>query len=177
MTLHLYICASYDNICRTRRRTGQHHRHPRAKVSRAGPRTLQYRGSSVSTSLGLGSSITGIWLVTSSRSVTYQRSGGGGGGGVKGQQSGAKDPAVQGFFSQYIPRPGVQYYRDLAGNIKQVSNIPKVRKGSKVSRAGPRILQYRGSSASISPGLESSYYRDLAGNIKQVSFIGFEQVS
>ncbi|KAK3097875.1 hypothetical protein FSP39_014060 [Pinctada imbricata] len=30
-----------------------------------------------------------------------------------------KDPAVQGFFSQYIPRPGVQYYRDLAGNIKQ----------------------------------------------------------
>ena len=38
----------------------------------------------------------------------------------KGQQGGAKDPAVQGFFSQYIPRPGVQYYRDLAGNIKQV---------------------------------------------------------
>ncbi|KAJ8314437.1 hypothetical protein KUTeg_006587 [Tegillarca granosa] len=26
---------------------------------------------------------------------------------------------VQGFFSQYVPRPGVQYYRDLAGNIKQ----------------------------------------------------------
>ncbi|KAL3881636.1 hypothetical protein ACJMK2_028049 [Sinanodonta woodiana] len=27
--------------------------------------------------------------------------------------------AVQGFFSQYVPRPGVQYFRDLAGNIKQ----------------------------------------------------------
>ncbi|XP_064627404.1 uncharacterized protein DDB_G0287625-like [Lineus longissimus] len=24
-----------------------------------------------------------------------------------------------GFFNQYVPRPGVQYYRDLAGNVKQ----------------------------------------------------------
>ncbi|KAH9525043.1 hypothetical protein Btru_000176 [Bulinus truncatus] len=28
-------------------------------------------------------------------------------------------PAVHGFFSQYVPRDGVQLYRDLAGNIKQ----------------------------------------------------------
>jgi hypothetical protein len=28
---------------------------------------------------------------------------------------------VQGFFSQYTPKKGQQYYRDLAGNIKQVS--------------------------------------------------------
>ena len=27
---------------------------------------------------------------------------------------------VRGFFSQYVPRPGEQYYRDLAGNIKRV---------------------------------------------------------
>ena len=27
---------------------------------------------------------------------------------------------VAGFFSQYVPRTGTQYYRDLAGNIKQV---------------------------------------------------------
>jgi hypothetical protein len=27
---------------------------------------------------------------------------------------------VSGFFSQYVPRTGTQYYRDLAGNIKQV---------------------------------------------------------
>lgn len=27
---------------------------------------------------------------------------------------------VPGFFSQYVPRQGLQYYRDLAGNIKQV---------------------------------------------------------
>ncbi|KAK6171520.1 hypothetical protein SNE40_019694 [Patella caerulea] len=26
---------------------------------------------------------------------------------------------VEGFFSQYVPKQGVQYYRDLAGNIKQ----------------------------------------------------------
>ncbi|KAL4232517.1 Ankyrin repeat domain-containing protein 6 [Mactra antiquata] len=26
---------------------------------------------------------------------------------------------VQGFFSKYVPREGVQYYRDLAGNVKQ----------------------------------------------------------
>lgn len=31
----------------------------------------------------------------------------------------ASRPAVQGFFSQYIPKTGQQYYRDLAGNIKQ----------------------------------------------------------
>lgn len=34
--------------------------------------------------------------------------------------AGKTDPSVQGFFSQYVPKPGVQYYRDLAGNIKQV---------------------------------------------------------
>lgn len=28
---------------------------------------------------------------------------------------------VTGFFSQYLPRSGMQYYRDLAGNIKQVA--------------------------------------------------------
>lgn len=33
--------------------------------------------------------------------------------------AGKTDPSVQGFFSQYVPKPGVQYYRDLAGNIKQ----------------------------------------------------------
>ncbi|XP_078338519.1 uncharacterized protein LOC111103489 isoform X4 [Crassostrea virginica] len=33
--------------------------------------------------------------------------------------SGNTNPSVQGFFSQYVPKPGVQYYRDLAGNIKQ----------------------------------------------------------
>ncbi|XP_069142310.1 uncharacterized protein [Argopecten irradians] len=38
--------------------------------------------------------------------------------GTPGQQQSEKDK-VQGFFSQYIPRPGSQYYRDLAGNIKQ----------------------------------------------------------
>ncbi|XP_074657017.1 uncharacterized protein LOC141910195 isoform X2 [Tubulanus polymorphus] len=27
--------------------------------------------------------------------------------------------AQLGFFNQYVPRPGVQYYKDLAGNIKQ----------------------------------------------------------
>ena len=27
---------------------------------------------------------------------------------------------VRGFFSQYVPRTGEQYYRDLAGNIKKV---------------------------------------------------------
>lgn len=30
--------------------------------------------------------------------------------------------AVHGFFSQYVPRDGVQFYRDLAGNIKQASS-------------------------------------------------------
>ena len=48
--------------------------------------------------------------------------------GVKGQQKAgpaeksgpvSKTP-VRGFFSQYVPRPGEQYYRDLAGNIKRV---------------------------------------------------------
>ncbi|XP_048769523.2 uncharacterized protein LOC125675771 isoform X2 [Ostrea edulis] len=33
--------------------------------------------------------------------------------------TGKSDPSVQGFFSQYVPKPGLQYYRDLAGNIKQ----------------------------------------------------------
>ncbi|XP_061176632.1 uncharacterized protein LOC133185448 isoform X2 [Saccostrea echinata] len=33
--------------------------------------------------------------------------------------TGKTNPSVQGFFSQYVPKPGVQYYRDLAGNIKQ----------------------------------------------------------
>ncbi|XP_071112789.1 uncharacterized protein [Haliotis cracherodii] len=31
----------------------------------------------------------------------------------------SKPSAVQGFFSQYVPQTGIQYYRDLAGNIKQ----------------------------------------------------------
>ncbi|XP_060065428.1 uncharacterized protein LOC132545757 [Ylistrum balloti] len=35
------------------------------------------------------------------------------------QMSQSEKDKVQGFFSQYIPRPGSQYYRDLAGNIKQ----------------------------------------------------------
>ncbi|XP_021375746.1 uncharacterized protein LOC110464713 isoform X1 [Mizuhopecten yessoensis] len=35
------------------------------------------------------------------------------------QMTQAEKDKVQGFFSQYIPRPGSQYYRDLAGNIKQ----------------------------------------------------------
>lgn len=47
------------------------------------------------------------------------------------QQGGAaSDPRVrvgnrpvQGFFSKYVPREGVQYYRDLAGNVKQVSEL------------------------------------------------------
>ncbi|GFR59259.1 ankyrin repeat domain-containing protein 6 [Elysia marginata] len=30
-----------------------------------------------------------------------------------------KNTAVHGFFSRYVPRDGVQFYRDLAGNIKQ----------------------------------------------------------
>jgi len=33
------------------------------------------------------------------------------------------EKSVKGFFSQYVPRPGNQYYRDLAGNIKQVSRL------------------------------------------------------
>lgn len=39
---------------------------------------------------------------------------------------GGQRPPVQGFFSKYVPREGVQYYRDLAGNIKQgpVGYIP-----------------------------------------------------
>ena len=30
---------------------------------------------------------------------------------------------VRGFFSQYVPRQGEQYYRDLAGNIKKVKFV------------------------------------------------------
>ncbi|CAG5125589.1 unnamed protein product [Candidula unifasciata] len=40
-------------------------------------------------------------------------------GSYKKPGTGHEKPAVQGFFSHYVPRDGVQFYRDLAGNIKQ----------------------------------------------------------
>ncbi|XP_052810477.1 uncharacterized protein LOC128238522 isoform X2 [Mya arenaria] len=38
---------------------------------------------------------------------------------VGGDLRAAGQTPVQGFFSKYVPREGVQYYRDLAGNVKQ----------------------------------------------------------
>ena len=32
-------------------------------------------------------------------------------------------PPVHGLLSNYAPKTGVQYYRDLAGNIKQVCGV------------------------------------------------------
>ena len=39
---------------------------------------------------------------------------------VPGHRCNVQSTPVQGFFSKYVPREGVQYYRDLAGNVKQV---------------------------------------------------------
>ncbi|XP_060603682.1 transcription initiation factor TFIID subunit 1-like isoform X2 [Ruditapes philippinarum] len=38
---------------------------------------------------------------------------------VPGHRCNVQTTPVQGFFSKYVPREGVQYYRDLAGNVKQ----------------------------------------------------------
>lgn len=39
---------------------------------------------------------------------------------IPGHKCSVENVPVQGFFSKYVPKQGVQYYRDLAGNIKQV---------------------------------------------------------
>ncbi|GFO01697.1 ankyrin repeat domain-containing protein 6 [Plakobranchus ocellatus] len=40
-------------------------------------------------------------------------------GGKQMGEAGGQKSTVHGFFSRYVPRDGVQFYRDLAGNIKQ----------------------------------------------------------
>ncbi|XP_041352218.1 uncharacterized protein LOC121370807 [Gigantopelta aegis] len=52
---------------------------------------------------------------------------------------------VQGFFSQYVPKTGVQYYRDLAGNIKQgpVGYAPLCQCGPALTRLDHKIDDHK----------------------------------
>ncbi|BFZ09622.1 hypothetical protein BsWGS_12661 [Bradybaena similaris] len=59
--------------------------------------------------------------------------------------TGHEKPAVQGFFSHYVPQDGVQFYRDLAGNIKQgpIGYAPVCQCGPSLRRLEKNITDTR----------------------------------